>query len=157
MPVVPTPFRRTSSRRGNTQAHWLGCSRTAAERPGRCPPLGSRGRAHVSLVDLARGLCLSVWFAPALATAAICLWRMARPWSDELTSYDVARRSLAQVVGTIRHVDAVHGAYYVLLHLWISMFGTSLTVLRLPGVLGMVGAAVSFRSPASACSDGSRA
>ncbi len=36
----------------------------------------------------------------------------------------------------------MHGAYYVLLHLWISVFGTSLTVLRLPGVLGMVGAAV---------------
>jgi mannosyltransferase len=93
-------------------------------------------------VDLARRVCLSVWFAPALATAGICLWRMAGLWSDELTSYDVARRSLTQVLGTIRHVDAVHGAYYVLLHLWISAFGTSLTVLRLPGVLSMVGAAV---------------
>ncbi|MGW7369673.1 glycosyltransferase family 39 protein, partial [Streptomyces sp. NPDC054841] len=84
-----------------------------------------------------------VWMWPALATLAAAMYGIGRPlmWGDELTSWDVASRSTGQLLATVQHVDAVLGAYYLLLHGWMGVFGDSAAVVRLPSALAMAGAA----------------
>jgi mannosyltransferase len=60
-------------------------------------------------------------------------------WQDELVTLDVALRTPAQLLALIGEVDAVHGAYYLFMHAWVSGFGDSTTALRLPSVLAMTG------------------
>lgn len=109
---------------------------------GRAAPGGGTGRGGA--LDRASALVRTTWFLPALATAVLGLWRASsiEIWLDELTSVSVASRSWSQILHTVRHVDAVHGAYYLFLHLWITLFGHSLLVMRLPGVAAVTGAAI---------------
>ncbi|WP_405730888.1 glycosyltransferase family 39 protein [Streptomyces sp. NBC_01537] len=62
-------------------------------------------------------------------------------WEDELNSWDVASRSTGELLGTVRHVDAVLGTYYLFLHGWMALLGDSVFALRLPSALAMAGAA----------------
>jgi mannosyltransferase len=59
---------------------------------------------------------------------------------DEVTTADVSQRSVAQIGNLVRHVDAVFGAYYLLMHAWTRMVGTSELDLRLPSIIAMAGA-----------------
>jgi len=61
-------------------------------------------------------------------------------WGDEAASLLSAERPLATLPQMIGHVDAVHATYYVLLHEWIRIAGTSAFAIRLPSALA-VGAA----------------
>ncbi len=85
----------------------------------------------------------TVWFWPALATLALGLYRIATPvlWHDELATLTVVHRPRHEILAMLQNVDAVHGAYYLFLHYWITVFGDSPTMLRLPTVLAMAGAA----------------
>jgi len=81
--------------------------------------------------------------APVLAAAATmaCFgaWGLARysaMGNDEVASRWAASLSLGQLAHLLRHVDAVHGLYYLLLHGWMAV-GTSPAVLRIPSVIGM--------------------
>jgi mannosyltransferase len=60
--------------------------------------------------------------------------------NDEVASRWAASLSLDQLARLVRHVDAVHGLYYLLLHGWVAI-GTSPAVLRVPSVAAMVAAA----------------
>ena len=89
----------------------------------------------------------AVWWAPVAAAAAVMacfgLWGLARQsamGNDEAASRWAASLSLAQLAHLLRHVDAVHGLYYLLLHGWMAA-GTSPAVLRVPSVIAMVAAA----------------
>jgi mannosyltransferase len=75
--------------------------------------------------------------------AILGLWQIGRPefWHDELVTLDVVTRSLWNVAGLLENVDAVHGLYYLIMHLWTEVFGTSRAALRLPSALAMIGAA----------------
>jgi mannosyltransferase len=71
------------------------------------------------------------------------LWGLARDsamGNDEVVSRWAALLSLRQLAHLVRHVDAVHGFYYLLLHAWM-VVGTSPTAMRVPSVVSMVGAA----------------
>ncbi|TFC94601.1 hypothetical protein E3T28_15010 [Cryobacterium sinapicolor] len=46
-------------------------------------------------------------------------------WGDEAASVMSAERSLPGLFRLLDNVDAVHGAYYLLLHVWIDLFGSS--------------------------------
>jgi mannosyltransferase len=83
------------------------------------------------------------WLWPALLTLALGIYGSWRPalWPDELVSWDAARRSVGELFDLLGHVDAVTGAYYLLMHYWMALFGDSLAVLRLPSALAMAGAA----------------
>ncbi len=73
---------------------------------------------------------------------AMGLWGLARDsamGNDEVVSRWAALLSLRQLAHLVRHVDAVHGLYYLLLHGWMAV-GTSPTAIRVPSVLGMVAA-----------------
>ncbi|AEW98926.1 glycosyltransferase family 39 protein [Streptantibioticus cattleyicolor] len=82
--------------------------------------------------------------APAVLALAIGLWGIDRHgsvWRDEAASYEVARRSLAEIWHMLGSVDAVHGLYYLLLHCLFTVFPGGLVALRLPSVLAIAAAA----------------
>jgi mannosyltransferase len=62
-------------------------------------------------------------------------------WGDEAASLLSAERSVPSLLGMITHVDAVHGTYYLGLHFWIMLAGTSPFAIRLPSALA-IGACV---------------
>lgn len=61
-------------------------------------------------------------------------------WGDEAASIMSAERSWSSLFRMLGNVDAVHGTYYVFLHLWIDAFGASTFSVRLPSAIA-VGAA----------------
>lgn len=84
----------------------------------------------------------TVW-VPAMAALALGLWKTGTPslWTDELVTIDVARRSLQQIWKLLGHVDAVHGLYYVLMHVVVETAGFTPAIVRLPSVLATAAAA----------------
>lgn len=84
------------------------------------------------------------WFLPLLLAAVLGLWRCTSIvlWWDELSTLDIARRPVAGIFATAQHVDAVHSLYYLLMHFWMKLFGSSVLAVRLPSVLAMCGSTV---------------
>jgi mannosyltransferase len=84
------------------------------------------------------------WPAAVAAAAMIGLglWGLARDsamGNDEVATRWAASLSLHQLAHLLRHIDAVHGAYYLLMHAWMAV-GTSPTALRVPSVIAMAAA-----------------
>ncbi len=79
----------------------------------------------------------------ALATLAVALWKIQVPsfWRDEGATQSATQRSLPELIAMLGHVDAVHGAYYVLMWLVVRLAGHSELALRLPSALAMAAAA----------------
>lgn len=85
-----------------------------------------------------------VWLIPVLWTLTLGLWGLSRQdsvWRDEAATWQVAGRSPGEIWHLLGNVDAVHGLYYLLMHVLFEVFGASTTTLRLPSVLAMAGAA----------------
>ncbi|MGD0062318.1 MAG: glycosyltransferase family 39 protein [Streptosporangiaceae bacterium] len=59
-------------------------------------------------------------------------------WRDEAYTRDAIGRSVGQMFALLGHTDAVHGAYYLLMHVIASAAGTSPTALRFPSLVAMV-------------------
>jgi mannosyltransferase len=79
---------------------------------------------------------------PGLLMLAAGLFRADRPtlsW-DEVTSAEVSSRSVSQILDLLPHLDAVFGPYYVMLHGWSALAGTSELALRLPSIIAMAAA-----------------
>jgi mannosyltransferase len=84
------------------------------------------------------------WYLPAALAAAVMavlgVWGLARDSSmgnDEVATRWAALLSLHQLAHLLRHVDAVHGLYYLLMHGWMAV-GTSPAAMRIPSVIAMV-------------------
>ena len=84
------------------------------------------------------------WYLPAALAAAVMavlgVWGLARDSSmgnDEVATRWAALLSLHQLAHLLRHVNAVHGLYYLLMHGWMAV-GTSPAVMRIPSVISMV-------------------
>jgi mannosyltransferase len=78
----------------------------------------------------------------AAAMIALGLWGLSRDSSmgnDEVATRWAASLSLGQLAHLLRNIDAVHGAYYLLMHVWM-VAGTSPTALRVPSVIAMAAA-----------------
>ncbi|MEV0895558.1 glycosyltransferase family 39 protein [Actinoplanes sp. NPDC049802] len=78
---------------------------------------------------------------PGALILGIALIHAGRPtlsW-DEVTSAEMASRSVPQILATVPNIDAVFGAYYLLLHWWTGVAGTSEMALRLPSIVAMAG------------------
>ncbi|WP_435820859.1 glycosyltransferase family 39 protein [Micromonospora chersina] len=84
-----------------------------------------------------------VWAAPGLLTLVVTLAGIghAQPWRDELATWSAATRTVPDLVRLAGTIDAATGPYYLLMHGWTALFGTSPTALRLPSALAMAGAA----------------
>lgn len=84
---------------------------------------------------------------PAAVMLAIGLWGLDRggAWRDEAVTLQVARRSVPQIWRLLHGVDAVHGLYYLLMHVVLGVRATGgaadEVVVRLPSVVGAAVAA----------------
>jgi mannosyltransferase len=83
---------------------------------------------------------------PAVVAAAamlvLGLWGLARDsamGNDEVATRWAASLSLGQLAHLLRNIDAVHGAYYLLMHFWM-LIGASPAALRVPSVIAMAAA-----------------
>ena len=56
-------------------------------------------------------------------------------WRDEAATKAIASRSVGQILATMPHDDVVHGAYYLVAHVFIRLFGSSNGVLRFPSAI----------------------
>ena len=76
---------------------------------------------------------------PAVAAAAISLRGLGdrEMWEDEYATWHASTLSLSQLVALLRHIDMVHATYYLILHGWVELAGSSPLALRLPSVLAM--------------------
>ncbi|MBW5486456.1 glycosyltransferase family 39 protein [Streptomyces bambusae] len=110
---------------------------TGAGRSGAVDASAGRGAAP------AQGLARFDWLWAALLTFVVASIGSgtAQPWRDELASWNAAQRETGDLVEMLGNVDAVSGAYYLLLHGWVSVFGDSPAMLRMPSALAMAGAA----------------
>jgi mannosyltransferase len=86
------------------------------------------------------GWRLPGWLVVGVPIAAALLvggYRLGSPslWRDEGYTLEVAQRSFGQIFGLLLHVDAVHGPYYLGLHVVIRVLGTSAAALRLPSLI----------------------
>ena len=59
-------------------------------------------------------------------------------WRDEAYTKDAITRSASQIFALLGHQDAVHGAYYILMHVIVAAAGTSAVALRFPSLCAMV-------------------
>jgi mannosyltransferase len=59
-------------------------------------------------------------------------------WRDEAYTKDAIARPVGQIFTLLGHTDAVHGAYYLLMHAVASAVGSSATALRFPSLCAMV-------------------
>jgi mannosyltransferase len=80
---------------------------------------------------------------PPLATLAIMLWGISWSsyWRDEAATLSAVQRPFGQLLRLLGNVDAVHGAYYVIMWPLAQLFGTGPFVMRLPSAIAMAGAA----------------
>ncbi len=80
---------------------------------------------------------------PAAVTLLMVVWGLRTPsyWRDEAATLDAEARPVSALVRMLAHVDAVHGAYYLLVWPIVHVFGTGEVVLRLPSALAAAAAA----------------
>ncbi len=86
------------------------------------------------------GWRLPGWLVVAVPVAAALVvggYRLGTPslWRDEAYTLEVAQRSFGQIFRLLLHVDAVHGPYYLGMHVVVSILGTSEVALRLPSLI----------------------
>jgi mannosyltransferase len=81
---------------------------------------------------------------PGAATLVITLWGItgASYWRDEAATMSAAQRPLGNLLRTLGNIDAVHGAYYLLIWVMVKLGGTGELVTRLPSAVAMAVAAV---------------
>ncbi|MBH1932745.1 glycosyltransferase family 39 protein [Streptomyces sp. AV19] len=110
-----TPVRAALTDRASTAA--AGAVATASA--------GGRGRAAARAAVL----------GPAGVAVTLGLWGLDRGsmWRDEGATFQVARRSVPEILRLLGSVDAVHGLYYLLMHAVLAVRADEVT-LRLPSV-----------------------
>ncbi|WP_165488298.1 glycosyltransferase family 39 protein [Actinomadura formosensis] len=103
-----------------------------AEHPG--PPAEDAGRRGEAGRGQRRAWLLPS--VPALLALAMGLWGAGRLplWRDEAITSEIARRSIPGILWCARHIDAVHAAYYLLMHCVVQVFGAGEFALRLPSI-----------------------
>lgn len=86
---------------------------------------------------------IPLWIVSAIVGGLISLWDVTgwSLWYDEAATFSAIDRSIPDLLRMLGHIDAPLGFYYVLLHLWSLIAGTSELALRLPSVLAAAGAA----------------
>jgi len=82
------------------------------------------------------------WLVPAVTAVAELVvggYRIAGPslWRDEAATISGSQRPAGAIWALVRNQDAVHGLYYLLMHVVIAAGGTSETMLRLPSLVAM--------------------
>jgi mannosyltransferase len=82
----------------------------------------------------------SRWLDPLVAGLAALLLGAAFSWvpsywSDEATTLQVARLPLGELLAFVHQRDAVHTAYYLVMHFWVGAFGEAEVATRFPSAV----------------------
>jgi len=92
-------------------------------------------------------LAAAVWWLPIVFAAAIMavlgVWGISRHnamGNDEIVTRYASTLSLGQLAHLLEHTDIYHGFYYVVIHPWVAVFGTTPTAIRVPSVIAMTAA-----------------
>jgi mannosyltransferase len=77
---------------------------------------------------------------PAVTSFVVGGYEIGGPslWRDEAYTKDAITRPVSQIFTLLGHMDVVHGAYYLLMHVVAGAIGTSATALRFPSLCAMV-------------------
>jgi mannosyltransferase len=80
---------------------------------------------------------------PPVVTLAVCVTGIdsASLWRDEAATLDAEARPVPALLRMLTHVDAVHGAYYLLLWPVVHTMGSGAFAVRFPSALAMAAAA----------------
>jgi mannosyltransferase len=142
---VPTGQRGQSSPAGGTDGAGLdgtGLDGTRSDSAGQAGAGGLAGTGPAA--PPSRWRAGAGWYLPAVLAAAVMavlgVWGLARDsamGNDEVATRWAALLPLHLLTHLLRHVDAVHGLYYLLMHGWMAV-GTSPAVMRIPSVIAMV-------------------
>jgi mannosyltransferase len=94
-----------------------------------------------------RGLDAGAWWVlalPPVVTFVIMLWGITGSsyWRDEAATISAAQRPLGNLLRTLGNIDAVHGAYYLLIWVMVHVGGSGELVTRLPSAVAMACAAL---------------
>jgi mannosyltransferase len=112
---------------------------------GMAPPPAGPAPATGRRAGAARPAWCPAWLLAAgpVATLAATAWGLAARsyWGDEADTVSAVSRSLPQLARLLRHIDAVHGLYYLMLWPLARVAGTSPVVTRLPSAAAMAAAA----------------
>jgi mannosyltransferase len=113
-----------------------------AAEPGNVAAGPAAGRAAGAGIRRSRRGWLIV-AVPAAVSLVLGGYRIGDPslWRDEAYTKDAIARPFGQIFALLGHQDAVHGAYYLLMHVVAAVLGTSATALRFPSLCAMVIAA----------------
>ena len=89
---------------------------------------------------LARWADRLVIVVPAITAFVVGGYEIGGPslWRDEAYTRDAITRPVGKIFALLAHTDAVHGAYYLLMHVITGVIGTSPTALRFPSLCAMV-------------------
>src|SRR5215469_11950747 len=114
---------------------------TAVDSCAQRPP-ASRARAGHSAAAQAGSDRLATWLVivvPVLAELIVGGYRISGPslWRDEAATISGSQRPLHAIMALTLHQDAVHGAYYLLVHAVIAVGGSTEAALRLPSLIAM--------------------
>jgi len=83
------------------------------------------------------------WLPVAFAAAVMLvlgLWGLSRHnamGNDEIVTRYASTLSLGQLAHLLEHTDIYHGFYYVVMHPWVAVFGTTPSAIRVPSVIAM--------------------
>ncbi|MEP7023663.1 MAG: glycosyltransferase family 39 protein [Actinomycetota bacterium] len=110
--------------------------------PSQAPPRGPEGPGSRP-ANGSRASSRWAQAVPPLLTLAIVLWRIHGPsyWRDEAATLAAVQRSFGDLIGMLGHVDAVHGAYYMIIWVVVRVAGTGELATRLPSAVAMAVAA----------------
>jgi mannosyltransferase len=109
-----------------------GLAQRGPAEPGQAVPKQARG--------LARWADWLVIVIPAVTAFVVGGYEIGGPslWRDEAYTRDAISRPVGKIFALLAHTDAVHGAYYLLIHVIAGVIGTSATALRFPSLCAMV-------------------
>jgi mannosyltransferase len=109
---------------------------TADPRPDESPSTREGSSAASGHARIVTFLMLLIPAALALAISGYHLGR-APLWRDEAATVSISQRSVGQILATLPHDDAVHGLYYLVIHVVMTVAGSSVSELRMPTLIGM--------------------
>ena len=110
------------------------------------PAAAAPARPHGPAARLAASREQAGWLViavPAVTAFVVGGYELGGPslWRDEAYTKDAISRSVSQLFAMLGNMDAVHGAYYLFMHVIVAVIGTSAVALRFPSLCAMVIAA----------------
>ena len=85
----------------------------------------------------------TAWLPVAFAAAVMAVlgvWGLGRHGTmgnDEIVTRYASTLSLGQLAHLLEHTDIYHGFYYLVMHPWVAVAGTTPTAIRIPSVIAM--------------------